>query len=732
MKKQLLTFIVALAFGNVIAQQIASPQWSISQNAAFTQTAAGIRFIDAVDNNVVWAIGYDGSAPNRRYNWFSRTTNGGNSWTTGNVYPDTNTYVLANLEGIDANTAWVSAYLKAGSHQGAIHKTTNGGATWINMTAPGMFTNTAAFTDFVTFENSQVGITVGDPVNNVYEIWRTTNGGLSWTPIPAANIPPPSSPNEFAIVDLYYRLGSNIWFGTNEGRIFRSVDGGLNWTVAQAAAPGATITEIAFTSANNGVLYAFNGGMELWNTTNGGNTWTQITPVPANLGLNDVRGIPGTNQLVSFGAGAGNNIVSYSNNNGLTWVDYGSQNIQYLTGDFANNISGWAGSFSDLTNPAVGGVWKYSGAAITTTAQPVSSFAIPLTLCLSGPTATISTNNNSTGSPAPTYSWSASPAGVVFSSPTASAPTITFNAGNTYTITLLATNATGTNVSQQVITVLPCSLPTVNFTMPFANACSGAIQTPTNSSTGGAPTPNYIWSSNPPANVTFSPSPFALNPTIVFGAAGVYTIDLVGVNPQGSVTASQIVSVTPCLPAVNFTVPVVQCLTEKTFSTTNLSANPTPTTGLGSLTYTWSISPTQGVSVIPGLTAQNMIVSFTSTNPVTYTLTLKAKNNSGIANVVKTISIVDCTSINELGLEGSVSVYPNPANEVIHIVLPSGADNYKAEIANVLGAVVYTDTKVKANNNGEYSINLSDKPAGVYFLTLSAGKEKVTKKIIVE
>ena len=64
MKKQLLSFMVLLGLGTLSAQT-PSPSWTISQNAAFTNTSVGIRFMDAVDPNVVWVVGYDGFAPNR-------------------------------------------------------------------------------------------------------------------------------------------------------------------------------------------------------------------------------------------------------------------------------------------------------------------------------------------------------------------------------------------------------------------------------------------------------------------------------------------------------------------------------------------------------------------------------------------------------------------------------------------------------------------------------------------
>jgi hypothetical protein len=738
MKKQLLSIFAALTVSSAIAQT-ASSSWSISQNAAFTPTSVGIKFMDAVDANVMWVTGYDGFAPRRNYNWYSRTLDGGTTFTAGNIFPDTNTYILANMEGIDANTAWVCSFLKATQGDGAIHRTTNGGATWTNMTATGMFTNTASsFADFVTFLTPSVGITVGDPVNGFFEIWRTTNAGLAWSQIPSVSIPNPLSANEYAIVNLYAKQGtSNIWFGTNQGRIYYTTNTGLTWNVSQVAAPSSTITEIAFNSPLNGVAYAFTSGstFEMYNTTNGGVTWSQINTISPNVGLNDIVGVPGTNSLVSFGAGTGNNIVSVSTDNGVTWTDYGSVSIQYLTGDFVNGTTGWAGSFSDNTNPAIGGIWKYSGTAGGGTVVPGSAFSMPANLCLTGSSATVIPSNSSTGSPVLTYSWTSTPAGAVFSSPTSSAPVITFSTSNTYTISLIVTNGVGSNTSSQIITVQNCSLPTVNFTVN-ASACANVGYQTVNTSSGGSPAPSYSWSSIPAGAVNFLPSPFVLSPTISANVPGTYTVILEGINTQGSAQASQVINVSDCSPVAGFNVPSLIYLCRDggdgngKFGAVNTTTNPAGISG--PISYTWSIAPANNVTYQTGLTLTNFSATVNNSVIAQYTVTLKAKNASGISIVTHTMNVDFCTGISENNrLANNMSISPNPASDFVNITLPASNSAYKLKLVNVLGAVVLEETTGK-NSKENFTINLANKARGVYFLTVESATEKVTKKIIVE
>ncbi len=374
MKKSLLTILSAVLSLSAFAQPTPSPDWATLQNTSFTVSAAGTRFLDAVSANDIWAIGYDGFAYNRNYNWFTVSNNGGSTFTTGNCYADTNTYIMANLDAIDGSTAWVSAYMKASGNMGAVHQTTNMGATWTNMTPAGGYTNAASFVNIVTFVTPSTGIIMGDPVGGEFEIWRTTNGGISFTKVPGANIPNPASASEYGTVNVYEKYGANdIWFGTNLNRVYHSVDGGLNWTVSAALTStigaAAGIGDIAFSDVNNGIMTAYFGPstaatITLWNTTNGGASWTQIPTISASYGYNDMCGIPGAPgwyASCSNGASAAVQFLSYSMDNGVTWTDWGSLNIGYLAIDLVNNINGWVGSFSSQVTIGTEGIYKYSG-----------------------------------------------------------------------------------------------------------------------------------------------------------------------------------------------------------------------------------------------------------------------------------------------------------------------------------------------------------------------------------
>jgi PKD repeat protein len=724
MKKTLLSIFGALAVSSAIGQ--ASASWSVTQNAAWPKVSTGVRLLSAVDANVVWAHGYDGTPGNtgRNYSWFTKTSNGGNTYTSGNIYAstltpvvgDTNSFKIASLEGVDANTCWVASYLKPSQNKGAIHRTTNGGTSWQNMTAPGMYTNSASFCNIVTFVTPLIGITMGDPhpgIANEYEIWRTIDGGNNWSLVPGANIPNPSTANEYGLTGVYTKLGSsNIWFGTNEGRIFRSTDAGLTWNVSTLNAIS-SVNEIAFSTPLNGYawVYANNTTLEQYQTTNGGATWTLIAVVNPNLGLNNMCAIPGTATYASAGAGTPQ-IISYSTNGGTTWTDWGSIGIQYLTVDFVNGTTGWAGGFSDPTTIGIGGIYKYTGPAITTPAPPTAAFSAPPLLCSSSATAALV--NSSTGNPTPTYTWTSSPA-AVFSSSTAASPSVTFATAGSYTLTLLASNSSGTNTATQVVLVQSCTAPTASFTSA-ANGCAKITYTVANT-TSASPAATYSWTTNPTASVSISNAASA-TPSFTFNAPGVYSIGLVATNITGSNSAVKVVTISACPPNAGFNIPAIGCLTTAVSSTNTTTSSITP------ITYNWSSNPVGAQFSNP--TAPAPAITFTATG--NYTVSLIATNASGSITATQTINISTCNSINENnGVLNSISLFPNPSNGVFNVATTLSNDNINYSVTNILGATIAT-----GKFNSSKNIDLSSQSKGVYFITFENNGSKMTKKIILE
>lgn len=87
------------------------------------------------------------------------------------------------------------------------------------------------------------------------------------------------------------------------------------------------------------------------------------------------------------------------------------------------------------------------------------------------------------------------------------------------------------------------------------------------------------------------------------------------------------------------------------------------------------------------------------------------------------------TAINKVDEAAAISVYPNPANDLLFVKIPSAEKtDVNVKIFTVLGNLVYE--KQYANNSVDaHRIDITAQPNGVYFVTIQYGSTIVTKKI---
>jgi hypothetical protein len=110
-----------------------------------------------------------------------------------------------------------------------------------------------------------------------------------------------------------------------------------------------------------------------------------------------------------------------------------------------------------------------------------------------------------------------------------------------------------------------------------------------------------------------------------------------------------------------------------------------------------------------------------------------ANNTSDIISF--TLSYNTALSVKEnADLFTSVSnVYPNPSNVSATIKLQSSVNIKSAEvkITNTLGATVYLNTTELSIGENTVRLNTENLPSGIYFSTISYGKNKIIKKFVV-
>ena len=89
------------------------------------------------------------------------------------------------------------------------------------------------------------------------------------------------------------------------------------------------------------------------------------------------------------------------------------------------------------------------------------------------------------------------------------------------------------------------------------------------------------------------------------------------------------------------------------------------------------------------------------------------RGNSGKATVMKFIG--STTDIKEITSKQKIAVFPNPTNNVINFSIQTNA-----KLTNATGQIV-------ANKTNTNSLDLSDQPTGIYFLTLTSDNGQVVQ-----
>ncbi|WP_313091301.1 M28 family peptidase [Chryseobacterium flavum] len=85
-------------------------------------------------------------------------------------------------------------------------------------------------------------------------------------------------------------------------------------------------------------------------------------------------------------------------------------------------------------------------------------------------------------------------------------------------------------------------------------------------------------------------------------------------------------------------------------------------------------------------------------------------------------TVTKAASVNSLE---TVKIYPNPANDILHIELPVQTSNFSFEISNSMGR-----SMLRVNN--EKKIDVSSLQSGVYVGILKVGEETLVKNIMIE
>jgi PKD repeat protein len=453
---------------------------------------------------------------------------------------------------------------------------------------------------------------------------------------------------------------------------------GFDW----APNPGCQGQAVTFTDLSSGNIsnwaWTFQGGTPATsNQQNPSVTWN--TPGMKNVTLT-ITGVGGSNSLTQVIDIQPLPVASFSYTvNGLeVTFNNTSTNATSFEWDFGD------GGFSFDEDP----VYTYGDAGtyvvvLTVTNQcgtstksmvvntaPTANFSVNPT---SGCTPFVVAMNNESSSNAVTFMWTF-PGGIPSTSNQAT-PTVTYNIAGTYSITLKASNSSGSSTFTRTDYITVNTAPTANFTY----VKNGATVTFTNTSIGNGNT--YLWNFGDGFTSTET------NPVYTYADAGNYSVVLTVTNDCGTNTKTVSINIESSgPPAAAFTANPSSGCAPLTVNFTN------STTGASS--YSWSFPGGDPSSS----TATNPTVLYNT--PGTYTVTLTASNANGSSTATTTITV------NTVPTAGFTSVVSNNTT-VTFTNTSTGASSY---------AWTFGDGGTSSNANPVHNYATD----GVYTVTMSA------------
>jgi photosystem II stability/assembly factor-like uncharacterized protein len=156
--------------------------------------------------------------------------------------------------------------------------------------------------------------------------------------------------------DIWFITPEVGWAVNSDGKILRTADGGASWTV-QLTAPGDYLRCVAFANSNVGWVGTLTRARRLYQTANGGGTWTPAAGLPVDAPV-AVCGLSVVSDQVVFAAGSNRPTDSprmmKTSDGGASWSAWSMSAHASILIDvyFTDAQHGWVvGGRADVPNP---------------------------------------------------------------------------------------------------------------------------------------------------------------------------------------------------------------------------------------------------------------------------------------------------------------------------------------------------------------------------------------------
>ncbi|GAB6285430.1 MAG: hypothetical protein STSR0009_16310 [Methanoregula sp.] len=418
--------------------------------------------------------------------------------------PDGSVVIMGGATGLDdINDVW---------------RSTNNGTTWTQQTGNAGWSARNGLAS-VALPDGSIVLMGGFDLSYLRDVWRSTNNGTTWTQLTGSAEWPGRSRHSSEVMpdgSIILMGGGNesgllndVWRSTNNGLTWTRQTGNAGWS------PRYSHASVVLPDGSLVIMGGYDGGLknDVWRSVDNGATWTQLT---ASAGWSERMyhssvALPDGSILLMGGTDIGNtcnlNDVWRSVDNGTTWTQltdsaawdprYGQTSVAVPDGGVVL-VAGKGDSYyhdawafmpagSSVQNPShtytVPGTYKVSlqaynsqgfnstrKVAYITVTQPAPVAGFVATPVTGTVPLTVKFTDTSTNTPT-IWNWSFGDSNLT--NATVQNPVHTYSAAGTYTISLNATNAGGSNISVRTgyITVrVPGPVPGLS-----ANITSGPV-----------------------------------------------------------------------------------------------------------------------------------------------------------------------------------------------------------------------------------------------------------------
>jgi PKD repeat protein len=542
------------------------------------------------------------------------------------------------------------------------------------------------------------------------KIYKSSDKGLTWT-----NISGSLNNMQINSIASYANSNNGLYIGTEVGVFYKDffLDDWILYSAGMPASVRVTEVEIYYDSVNavNDVIRAGTYGRGLWSSP------PYYTILDANFEASSTNFVAGC--LVDFtdltqGMPSEYN-WSFPGGTPESSTDQNPQNIRYLTEgvyDVTLTVTDFYGTDSETRAGYI---------VVGPAAAPIVEFSASSNVGCVGESVTFTDNSEN----CPTnWLWQFEPETVTFlnwTSATTQNPTVRFNESANYTVTLTATNATGSN------TVFKENyISSGGYGIPFVESFEGESIT------------SHGWTvENTDGSHTWETSPF--------GDGSAY-IDFFNYTNLGA--RDYLIS-----PAVNlsgfdeayfsFKYAYAQRANQKDSLMVSISVDCGTTweqiyangpDGAGVFetaepTMTFFEPQTEADWCGLGYGADCPMIDISAfAGEANVKIRFESFNNFGNNLYIKEMSVSNITSLNDNKTIQGLSVYPNPANEYISLMVDDQFIGSEMIITDSQGKIV-AKQKISANTT---RLNVKLLSSGVYMLILNGSNEPVKQKLVIQ